>query len=57
MATSTNSASPKSGKHGSLVAGRSAATGRFVLSPASKGSSITVREVRRAAEDVQSKKK
>lgn len=57
MATSTNSASPKTGKPGSLVAGRSAATGRFVLSPASKGSSITIRDVSRAARDVQSKKK
>lgn len=57
MATSTNSASPKMGKQGSHVAGRSAATGRFVLSPASKGSSITIREVSRVARDVQSKKK
>lgn len=57
MATSTNSASPKAGKQGSHVAGRSAATGRFVLSPASKGSSITIREVSRVARDVQSKKK
>jgi hypothetical protein len=57
MATSTNSASPKTGKPGSHVAGRSAATGRFVLSPASKGSTITVREVSRVVRDVQSKKK
>lgn len=57
MATSTNAASPKMGKAGSHVAGRSAATGRFVLNPASKGSSITIREASRVARDVQSKKK
>ena len=40
-----------------MVAGRSAATGRFVLSPASKGSSITVRMASKVAKDVQGKKK
>lgn len=40
-----------------MVAGRSAATGRFVLSPVSKGSSITVREASRVAKDLQGKNK
>lgn len=39
------------------VVGRSAATGRFVLSPASKGSSITVQDAIRVAENLQGKKK
>ncbi|WP_165916617.1 hypothetical protein [Caulobacter sp. BK020] len=57
MATRTNQAPPKSGKHSGMVAGRSAATGRFILSPASKGSSITVREASQVAQNIQGKKK
>jgi hypothetical protein len=56
MAARTSSATPKSSKPGTVL-GRSAATGRYVLSPASKGSSISVREASRAAKVVQGKKK
>ena len=57
MTTSTQSVSTKSDKRSGEVLGRSAATGRFVLRPASKGSTITVREAKTAARGLSSSKK
>lgn len=55
MATEIDTVPAKSAKTKDRVAGRSAATGRFVLRPASKGSSITVQEASKAARAVQGK--
>lgn len=44
-------------KRGSTVLGRSAATGRFVLRPASKQNSISVMKAKAAAEQVSSRKR
>jgi hypothetical protein len=57
MATRTASTTTKVTKHGSVVLGRSAATGRLVLAPVSKGASVTVEQVRAAIESVRKGKK
>jgi hypothetical protein len=58
MATrAPESVSKKSVKHGGQVLGRSAATGRFILMPASKTGSITIRDANTAVKLVLSKKK
>jgi hypothetical protein len=58
MATkSSESLRRKSGKSGAQVLGRSAATGKFVLSPASKRSTVSVRDVTKAVESLRSKRK
>lgn len=58
MATkSSDSVQRKTGKSGARVLGRSAATGRYVLSPASKGASVSVKEVTAAVENLRSKQK
>jgi hypothetical protein len=53
----SSGATVKTGKKDSKVLGRSAATGRFVLRPASKPGSISVREAQTAASNVAGKKK
>jgi hypothetical protein len=58
MATnSSDSHSRKAGKSRSQVLGRSAATGMFVLKPASKGGSISLSEARKAVRTIRSGKK
>jgi len=59
MATNASeSTSRKDTKHDARVVGRSAATGRFILQPASsKGATITVKEANTAVKSVSSKKK
>ena len=57
MATRSDRARSKLGKHGSAVLGRSAATGRFVMTPASKRGSISVKEAKAAAKSITSTKK
>jgi hypothetical protein len=57
MATRSDTIGSKAGKHGSVVLGRSAATGRFVMTPASKRGSISVKEAKAAAKSVTSTKK
>lgn len=42
----------KSPRYGATVLGRSAATGRLVLSPASKSGSVTLKMVRAAIENL-----
>jgi hypothetical protein len=54
---SAHSDSPKRSKSGTPVLGRSAATGRFVLAPASKGSSRAIQKTRTAVKSLHSKKK
>jgi hypothetical protein len=55
MATKSSDSLPrKSGKSGAKVLGRSAATGKLILSPASKGSTGLVRDVTKAAESLRS---
>ena len=46
MATRTESATTKSPKHGATVLGRSAATGRFVLAPASRPGLVTLKKAK-----------
>ena len=48
MATTTATATTKTSKQGSTVLGRSAATGRFVLAPASKSGSVTLKKAKAA---------
>ena len=48
MATRTESATTKFSKHRATVLGRSAATGRFVLAPASKSGSVTLEKAKAA---------
>ena len=48
MATRTESTTTKSSKHGATVLGRSAATGRLVLAPASKPGSVTLKKAKTA---------
>jgi hypothetical protein len=50
-------ASSKSGKQGSAVLGRSAATGRFVMTPASKRGSISIEKAKEAAKSVTGREK
>jgi hypothetical protein len=59
MATrASDSVKGKDSKHDTHVLGRSAATGRYVLRPASsKGASITIREANTAVKSVSHKKK
>jgi hypothetical protein len=57
MATRPQSNSAKSGKPAGSVLGRSAATGRYVLNPASKAGSISVRDAKTAATHISSNKK
>jgi len=57
MATRSDTASNKAGKHESTVLGRSAATGRFVMTPASKRGSISIQEAKAAAKSVTGKPK
>ena len=57
MATRSDTVSNKVGKHGSAVLGRSAATGRFVMTPASKRGSISIKEAKAAAKSVTGNKK
>lgn len=60
MATRSDMVSTKPGKHGSAVLGRSAATGRLVMTPASRRGLISVKEAKAAAKSVsgsRSKKK
>jgi hypothetical protein len=53
MATrSSDSAARRSDRQDSKVLGRSAATGRFVLKPATKGGSISIREANTAVKTV-----
>jgi hypothetical protein len=54
---STRSDSPKRSKSGTAVLGRSAATGGYVLVPATKGSSTAIRKTRTAVKRLHSKKK
>jgi hypothetical protein len=59
MATrASDSVKGKDSKHDTRVLGRSAATGRYVLRPASsKGASITIKEANTAVKSVSHKKK
>ena len=57
MATRSDTVGSRPGKQESAVLGRSAATGRFVMTPASKRGSITVNEAQAAAKSVTSGKK
>ncbi|MGA9581010.1 MAG: hypothetical protein WBR13_03445 [Allosphingosinicella sp.] len=58
MASRSSESSARDGdKKDGRVLGRSAATGRFVLKPASKRGSITVREAKTAASSVATRKK
>lgn len=59
MATrASDSIKLKGTKQDTRVLGRSAATGRFILAPASsKGASITIKEANSAVKSVSSKKK
>jgi hypothetical protein len=57
MASRSDLASSKQGKHGTSVLGRSAATGRFVMAPASKRGSISVDKAKAAAKSVAGDKK
>ena len=57
MATRTESATTKSSKHGATVLGRSAATGRFVLAPASKSGSVTLKKAKTAVASLRDGKK
>ena len=54
--THSESTSHKNGKHGSEKLGRSAATGRFVLKPASKPGSISLEQASTAVKSVNSQK-
>ena len=56
MATRTESSRGKSPKHGAPVLGRSAATGRFVLAPASKSGSVTLSKAKTAVTSVRNGK-
>lgn len=58
MATRASESIGKGTKHDARVLGRSAATGRFILRPATKkGASITIKEANTAVRSVSSKKK
>ena len=57
MATRTDSATTKSPKHGATVLGRSAATCRFVLAPASKSGSVTLKKAKTAVASLRNGKK
>ena len=57
MASRTDSATTKSSKHGATVLGRSAATGRFVLAPASKTGSVTLKKAKTAVTSLRNGKK
>lgn len=57
MATRSDSISHKPGKHSSAVLGRSAATGRYVMMPASKAGSVSVEKAKAAVKNVNSSKK
>jgi hypothetical protein len=59
MATrASESVKTKDTRHDTRVLGRSAATGRLILLPASsKGASITIKEANTAVKSVSSKKK
>lgn len=57
MATRTESASSRNDKSGRVVLGRSAATGRFVLKPASKSGSVTQKAAKSAVAKVSERKK
>ena len=58
MATkSSDSLSRKTGKSGAQVLGRSAATGMFVLKPASRGGSVSLSDVRKAVRTIRAGKK
>lgn len=57
VARSSESTNGKEGKHDARVLGRSAATGRFILRPASKVGSITIKEANTAVKSVSHKKK
>jgi hypothetical protein len=54
---STRSDSPKRSKSGTAVLGLSAATGRYVLVPVTKGSSAAIRKTRAAVRRLHSEKK
>ena len=53
----SDSIGPRSGKHGATVLGRSAATGRLVLEPATKTGSISLAAAKAAAENVSRRRK
>ena len=57
MTTRTEAATTKSSKHGATVLGRSAATGRFVLAPASKSGSVTLKKAKTAVASLRNGKK
>ena len=57
MTMRPHSTGAKSGKPNGSVLGRSAATGRFVLSPASKTGSISVKAASTAVRNVIARKK
>jgi hypothetical protein len=57
MSTRTESTARKSSKGGRVALGRSAATGRLVFAPVSKGGSVIVEQVRAAIESVRNSKK
>jgi len=52
MATHADKPSSNSAKQAAAVLGRSPATGRLVLKPASKGGTITIRAAQLAARNV-----
>jgi len=54
---SARSDPPKRNKSGTRVLGRSAVTGRFILTPASKGSSRAIQKTRTAVKSLHSEKK
>jgi hypothetical protein len=58
MATKpTQSSSGKGAKHASKFMGRSAVTGQFVLRPASKAGTISLKEASSAVKSISRKKK
>jgi len=58
VTSASESTNRKDTKHDTRVLGRSAATGRFILHPASsKGATITIKEANTAVKSVSSKKK
>ena len=57
MAIRTETATTKSSKHGAAVLGRSAATSRYVLAPASKSGSVTLKKAKTAVASLRNGKK
>lgn len=55
--STSDSAAPKSKERDAKVLGRSAATGRFVLKPATKAGSVTQREAKTAVKSLSGSRK